>query len=264
MSRWEIALAMPKSMLFGTGRPSCTATRMFEGVRSRWMMPFWWACCLKSRISLLALFPCAAAGFQTTEYAGFRRDVREHRANILNRRQDCGRQGAGMTPAASPRIGSHNADASGVALCGAGVRSDKEDFDQAKADCGCVGRNLDRHPARGGAAAPAARRRRDVCADQRLHQRPEKNRVSDLPIRVADVGNYKVRVYGVFRPKAVSGGAIRHQTSVSEIYYMLEGTGTLVTGGGIAGEKGLGASPTTPGARTLAAQRLKVASAAES
>lgn len=72
-----------------------------------------------------------------------------------------------------------------------------------------------------------------------------KNRVSDLPIRVADVGNYKVGVYGVFRPKAVPGGAIRHQTSVSEIYYMLEGTGTLVTGGSIAGEKSLGASPNT-------------------
>ena len=72
-----------------------------------------------------------------------------------------------------------------------------------------------------------------------------KDRVSDLPIRVADVGNYKAGVYGVFRPKAVPGGAIRHQTSVSEIYYMLEGTGTLVTGGSIAGEKSLGASPNT-------------------
>lgn len=28
-----------------------------------------------------------------------------------------------------------------------------------------------------------------------------KDRVSDLPIRVADVGGYKVGVYGVFRPK---------------------------------------------------------------
>ncbi len=72
-----------------------------------------------------------------------------------------------------------------------------------------------------------------------------KDRVSDLPIRVADVGNYKVGVYGVFRPKGVPGGAIRHQTSVSEIYYMLEGTGTLVTGGSIAGEKSLGTSPNT-------------------
>src|SRR5262249_4113703 len=51
-----------------------------------------------------------------------------------------------------------------------------------------------------------------------------KDRVSDLPIRVTDVGGYKVGVYGVFRPKAVPGDANLHDTSVSEIYYMLEGT----------------------------------------
>jgi mannose-6-phosphate isomerase-like protein (cupin superfamily) len=72
-----------------------------------------------------------------------------------------------------------------------------------------------------------------------------KDRISDLPIRVADVGGYKVGVYGVFRPKAVPGGSIRHETSVTEIYYMLEGTGTLVTGGTIPDEKSTGASPNT-------------------
>ena len=72
-----------------------------------------------------------------------------------------------------------------------------------------------------------------------------KDRVSDLPIRVADVGGYKVGVYGVFRPKAVPGGAIRHQTSVTEIYYVLEGSGTLVTGGAIVGEQSSGNSPNT-------------------
>ena len=36
---------MPKSITFGTGSPSCSVTRMFDGFRSRWMMPFWWACC---------------------------------------------------------------------------------------------------------------------------------------------------------------------------------------------------------------------------
>jgi mannose-6-phosphate isomerase-like protein (cupin superfamily) len=71
------------------------------------------------------------------------------------------------------------------------------------------------------------------------------DRISDLPIRVADVGGYKVGVYGVFRPKAVPGGSIRHETSVTEIYYMLEGTGTLVTGGRIPDEKSTGASPNT-------------------
>lgn len=72
-----------------------------------------------------------------------------------------------------------------------------------------------------------------------------KNRVSDLPIRVADVGGYKVGVYGVLRPKTSPGNAIRHETSVTEIYYMLEGTGTLVTGGQIVAEKSSGPSPNT-------------------
>jgi mannose-6-phosphate isomerase-like protein (cupin superfamily) len=72
-----------------------------------------------------------------------------------------------------------------------------------------------------------------------------KDRVSDLPIRVAEVGGYKVGLYGVFRPKGVPGGAIRHQTSVTEIYYMLEGSGTLVTGGTMVNEKSSGNSPNT-------------------
>jgi hypothetical protein len=61
--------------------------------------------------------------------------------------------------------------------------------------------------------------------------------VSDRPIRVVDVGGYQVGVYGVFRPKTLPGDAILHETTTSEVYYMLEGTGTLVTGGKIAGDK---------------------------
>jgi mannose-6-phosphate isomerase-like protein (cupin superfamily) len=72
-----------------------------------------------------------------------------------------------------------------------------------------------------------------------------RDRISDLPIRVADVGGYKVGVYGVLRPKAVPGGANRHQTTVTEIYYMLEGSATLVTGGTIVDEKSAGTSPNT-------------------
>lgn len=72
-----------------------------------------------------------------------------------------------------------------------------------------------------------------------------KDAISDRPIRIAEVGGYKVGVYGVFRPKATPGNAIRHETSVTEIYYMLEGTGTLVTGGTIADEKSTGVSPNT-------------------
>jgi mannose-6-phosphate isomerase-like protein (cupin superfamily) len=72
-----------------------------------------------------------------------------------------------------------------------------------------------------------------------------KDRISDLPIRVADVGNAKVGLYGVFRPKAQHGDAIRHDTSVTEVYYVLEGSGTLVTGGHIVNEKSTGISPNT-------------------
>ena len=71
------------------------------------------------------------------------------------------------------------------------------------------------------------------------------DRISDLPIRVADVGGYMVGVYGVFRPQSQPGGAIRHQTSVTEIYYMLEGAGTLVTDGTITDERSTGNSPNT-------------------
>ena len=44
VSGLPVALATPKSITFGTGRPSYRATRTFDGFRSRWMIPFWWAC----------------------------------------------------------------------------------------------------------------------------------------------------------------------------------------------------------------------------
>lgn len=72
-----------------------------------------------------------------------------------------------------------------------------------------------------------------------------KDRISDLPIRVADVGGYKVGVYGVFRPKASVQDAVRHDTTVSEIYYMLEGSATLVTGGTLVDERSSVTSPNT-------------------
>ena len=61
--------------------------------------------------------------------------------------------------------------------------------------------------------------------------------ISDLPVRVADVGGYLVGVFGVFRPKTDPGDAIAHETRTSEVYYILEGGGTLVTGGKIVNPK---------------------------
>ena len=55
--------------------------------------------------------------------------------------------------------------------------------------------------------------------------------VNDRPIRVVDVGGYRIGVYGVFRPKSVPQEAILHETKVTEVYQILEGGGTLVTGG---------------------------------
>ena len=39
-----VALATPKSITFGTGLSSYRATSTFDGLMSRWMIPFWWAC----------------------------------------------------------------------------------------------------------------------------------------------------------------------------------------------------------------------------
>src|SRR5580693_5171163 len=57
------------------------------------------------------------------------------------------------------------------------------------------------------------------------------DRNSDRPIRVIDVGGYRVGVFGVFRPKDTPPSVTVHQTNVTETYYMLEGAGVLVTGG---------------------------------
>ena len=42
---FSVALARPKSMIFGTASPSRCITRMLEGFKSRWITPFWCACC---------------------------------------------------------------------------------------------------------------------------------------------------------------------------------------------------------------------------
>jgi mannose-6-phosphate isomerase-like protein (cupin superfamily) len=64
-----------------------------------------------------------------------------------------------------------------------------------------------------------------------------KDAITDAPIRTVDVGGYRVGVFGVFRPKNEPGDAIAHEVRTTEIYYILEGGGTLVTGGTITGIK---------------------------
>ena len=58
-----------------------------------------------------------------------------------------------------------------------------------------------------------------------------RDRNSDRPIRVVDSGGYRTGVFGIFRPKNAAVTATAHQTKATEVYYMLEGSGVLVTGG---------------------------------
>jgi mannose-6-phosphate isomerase-like protein (cupin superfamily) len=69
--------------------------------------------------------------------------------------------------------------------------------------------------------------------------------VSDKAIRIVDVGGYNVGVFGVLRPGGISQRAVMHQTKVTEIYYILSGNATLVTGGTLPDPKPLGPGSTT-------------------
>ena len=57
--------------------------------------------------------------------------------------------------------------------------------------------------------------------------------ITDRPIRAVDVGGYKVGVFAVYRPKDAPEQAIYHDTNMTEILYILEGSATLITGGTI-------------------------------
>lgn len=88
--------------------------------------------------------------------------------------------------------------------------------------------------------APPAAPATDVTAadiEATLNALP-RERITDKGIRVADVGGYRVGVYAVFRPKSNEAKERPgiHNTKVTEIYYILTGGGTLVTGGKIVGD----------------------------
>jgi mannose-6-phosphate isomerase-like protein (cupin superfamily) len=77
------------------------------------------------------------------------------------------------------------------------------------------------------------------------------NEVNDKTIRSVDVGGYRVSVWAVVRPKGLAQDANLHQTKTSEIYYMLEGSGTLVTGGTMPDAK-----PMAPGSSNLQSKKI--------
>jgi hypothetical protein len=58
-------------------------------------------------------------------------------------------------------------------------------------------------------------------------------RILDSVIRAVDVGGYRVGVFAVTRPKDSPQDAIYHDTNMTEILYILEGSATLITGGTI-------------------------------
>lgn len=54
--------------------------------------------------------------------------------------------------------------------------------------------------------------------------------ITDTPIRTVDAGGHHVGIGLVHRPKGARGGGASHDR-VTEVYHVLEGAGTLVTGG---------------------------------
>jgi mannose-6-phosphate isomerase-like protein (cupin superfamily) len=62
-----------------------------------------------------------------------------------------------------------------------------------------------------------------------LRRAPE-NSVADQQIRVVDLGKYNVGVGVVHRSAKATQSAVEHD-QVTEIYHIIEGSGTLVTGG---------------------------------
>ena len=100
----------------------------------------------------------------------------------------------------------------------------------------------------GAQAPPTALRAVDVTvADiQAVLKTAPAAAAADLPIRVADAGGYHVGVYVVNRPKVATPPAIYHETRVTEVYHMLKGAGTLVTGGTVVGPIVREAPGTTP------------------
>lgn len=59
-----------------------------------------------------------------------------------------------------------------------------------------------------------------------------RDRVSDSSIRVVETtGDMRLGIFGVYRPDGVTGDVNVHLVDTTEIYYMLKGAATLVTGG---------------------------------
>ena len=87
-----MALAIPKSITLGTGSPSCIVTRILEGLRSRWMIPFWCACCTAWQTCTISRQPLGDG--QAVVVASSRDRVAAHQFHDEIR--PAGRRGAGV------------------------------------------------------------------------------------------------------------------------------------------------------------------------
>ena len=79
--------------------------------------------------------------------------------------------------------------------------------------------------------APATHVTKDQI--QEFFAQMPRGRILDSVIRAIDVGGYRVGVFAVTRPKDSPQDAIYHDTNMTEILYILEGSATLITGGTI-------------------------------
>lgn len=88
------------------------------------------------------------------------------------------------------------------------------------------------------AASSAAAQGRGTATDvsteevQATVERTAGRTVSDQAIRMVDIGSYNVGVGVVHRSAGGPQGAIEH-SMITEVYHVIEGAGTLVTGGTI-------------------------------
>ena len=85
-------------------------------------------------------------------------------------------------------------------------------------------------------------------------QRMPENAVSDQQIRVVDVGRVNVGVGAVSRPASAAQTSIEHD-QVTEVYTIISGSGTMVSGGTMANPQRL--KPDDPTVRVLVGPSMR-------
>lgn len=89
---------------------------------------------------------------------------------------------------------------------------------------------------------------------QSVFKRAPENGVSDQQIRSVNVGKANVAVAAVYRSAKANNGSIEHD-QVTEVYTIVEGSGTLVTGGTMSNPERL--KPEDPTVRVLAGPSVR-------